>query len=209
MFTEVDAIRREPPDRSPFRGRDTLRILAERIGGSPEPSRRPVVRAFLEDIGSFAPGGRLDAVRGHVNGRRDNHLFSLFGASCFPKLSLDCLTREELPADPHLAECYAVEGVPRPDYDAVASPLLFGHLGEHGGIRVGDGVIEPGAAAPTALAESLCGIQRIEAGLHREPVEAARRRLLEFTNRYTDYDPAARDYRYVPFPAEVKERLGV
>ncbi|URN14074.1 DUF6421 family protein [Streptomyces radiopugnans] len=104
---------------------------------------------------------------------------------------------------------YAVEGIPRPNYDAVASQLLFGYLGEHGGIRVRDGVIELGAAVPTVLAEFLGEIQRIEAGIHRDPVEAVRRRLLEFTNRYTDYDPVARDYRYVPFFAEVKERLGV
>ncbi|WP_240957969.1 DUF6421 family protein [Streptomyces barkulensis] len=364
VFTEVDAIRRELPDRSSFRERDTLKILAERIEGSPELSRRPVVRAFLEDIGSFTPGDRLDAVKGHINGRRDNHLFSLFDASYFPKLSLDYLTYEELPADPHLAERYAsptapvvitgrsqgftsrvvvalfpenhidglqrpddlifyfidkfverhnritrkmidavmaedsfpriqgasderirqasswwvrlheyhhrqgdmpipeflpakkykplagleelrvdvsamlallddralpreeahtayeyilaerllryaVEGIPRPNYDAVASQLLFGYLSRHGGIRVRDGVIELGAAVPTALAEFLGEIQRIEAAIHREPVEAVRGRLLEFTNRYTDYDPVARDYRYVPFFAEVKERLGV
>lgn len=104
---------------------------------------------------------------------------------------------------------YAVEGIPRPNYDAVASQLLFGYLQQHGGIRVRDKVVELSSDVAAVLAAFLCEIQRIEARVCSEPVEAVRERLLELTAAYTDYDPVARDYRYVPFFAEVKQKLGV
>lgn len=364
VFAEVNELRGEFGSRSSFHEADTQKELARRLEGSTHLRRQPIVQAFLEDLRTFAPGSRLRATKEHINSRRDNHIFSLFDASYFPSLSLDYLTYEMLPTDPHLAERYAsptapvtvtgqsdgfrsrvvvalfpenhfdgiqdpddlifyfidkfverhnrttrkmidavmaresfpllqgatdqqvrqasswwvrlheyhhrqgdmpipaflsakkykplagleelrvdvsamlvllgdaalpaeqartayeyvlaerllryaVEGIPRPNYDAVASQLLFGYLSEHDGIRVAGGRIELSPDLPLVLARFLGAIQDIERRIHEEPVEAVRRRLLEFTNRYTDYDPVARDYRYIPFFAEVKERLGV
>lgn len=374
---EVDAIRGTLGDRSGYRDPETLAALARRIEESPALRRQPVAEAFVEDIRAYEPGRRLDHTKAHINSRRDAHIFSLFDASYFPRLSLDFLTYEELPADPHLVERYAsptvpvnitgrsrgfgsrvvvalfpenhldgiqrpddlifyfidkfverhnritrrmidavtapgsfpriqgapdatirqasswwvrlheyhhrqgdmpipeflaakkykplagleelrvdvsgmlallgderlpreealtayeyvlaerllryaVEGIPRPNYDAVASQLLFGYLREHGGLRVRDGVgggsgpgpghgpvIELRPRLPDVLAGFLGEIQRIEARIHTEPVADVRKRLLELTDAYTDFDPVARDYRYVPFFADVKRQLGV
>lgn len=104
---------------------------------------------------------------------------------------------------------YAVEGIPRPNYDAVASQLLFNYLSRHGGIELRGGLIHLDDRLPEVLAGFLGEIQRIEAGIRTEPVEQVRKGLLELTNEYTDYDPEAKDYRHIPFFAEVKERLGV
>lgn len=364
VFTEVDEIRQQLGERSSYREADALAALARRIEAAPALRRQPIAQAFVEDIRAYEPGRRLAATKAHINARRDSHIFSLFDASYFPRLSLDYLSYEELPADPHLAQRYAsntapvkitgrskgfgsrvvvalfpenhldgiqqpddlifyfidkfverhnritrkmidavmaegsfpriqgapdtvieqasswwvrlheyhhrqgdmpipefldakkykplagleelrvdvsgmlallgdeelpreeaytayeyilaerllryaVEGIPRPNYDAVASQLLFGYLERHGGIRVRGDFIELRPTVATVLAEFLAEIQRIEHHIHTEPVEAVRKRLLELTNAYTDYDPVARDYRYVPFFADVKQKLGV
>ncbi|MET9398050.1 DUF6421 family protein [Kitasatospora sp. NPDC002965] len=104
---------------------------------------------------------------------------------------------------------YAVEGIPRPNYDAVASQLLFNYLLAADGIRVHGGLIHLRPGLPAVLAEFLGEIQGIERRIHREPAEQVQDRLLQFTNRYTDYDEAAKDYRHIPFFADAKQRLGV
>lgn len=364
VLAEVNALRQELGDRSELRSEEHLRHLADRLEGSGELRRQPLTAALIEDLRSFTPGSRFDATKSHINERRDNHIFSLFHASYFPSLSLDYLTYEELPADPHLVEryasptmpvtvtgCsegftsrtvvalfpenhvdgiqqpgdlvfyfidkfverhnritrkmidavmekdsfplihgaddlkiqqasswwvrlheyhhrqgdmpipeflpakkykplagleelrvdvsamlallhddrlpreqahtayeyilaerllrYAVEGIPRPNYDAVASQLLFGYLREHRGIRVHNETIGLTSSVAEVLARFLGEIQRLESKIHEEPVGEVRKRLLELTNSYTDYDPRARDYRYVPFFADVKRKLGI
>ncbi|MFI5617205.1 DUF6421 family protein [Streptomyces sp. NPDC051567] len=364
-FDEVNAIREELcGDRSAFRDPDFLKRLGARVERTHALRRRPIVRAFLEDIRQFTGGARLTATKNHINERRDNHLFSLFDASYFPSLSLDYLTYETLPTDPHLADryasntmpvlvtrrsrgfdaravvalfpenqidgsqqpddlifyfidkfverhfaitrtmirhvmadgsfptlsdaseaevrqasswwvrlheyhhrqgpmpipeflsakkskplagleelrvdvcgmlaClhdtrlptaqarrayefilaerllrYAVEGIPRPNYDAVASQLLFHYLARRGAIVLEGGIIRLGGGLPTALADFLAEIQAIEHRIHQEPVDAVKKRLRAFTDEYTDYDPEIRDYRHIPFFADVKSRLGV
>ncbi|MGV9770597.1 DUF6421 family protein [Streptosporangium sp. NPDC003464] len=104
---------------------------------------------------------------------------------------------------------YAVEGIPRPNYDAVASQLLFNYLVAADGIRLHNGLIHLRPGLPAVLAEFLGEIQAIERHIHSEPVEQVRERLLRFTNQYTDYDEEARDYRHIPFFAEAKRKLGV
>lgn len=104
---------------------------------------------------------------------------------------------------------YAVEGIPRPNYDAVASQLLFNYLTEADGIRVHNGLIHLRPDLPAALAAFLDEIQAIERHIHSEPAEQVRERLLRFTRQYTDYDEKAKDYRHIPFFAEAKRKLGV
>jgi hypothetical protein len=104
---------------------------------------------------------------------------------------------------------YAVEGIPRPNYDAVASQLLFNYLIRAEGIYLRNNRIHLGSDLPAVLAGFLAEIQGIEAYIHTESPEDVKHRLLEFTNRYTDYDEAAHDYRHVPYFAEIKQRLSV
>ncbi|MCX4521964.1 DUF6421 family protein [Streptomyces anulatus] len=364
VFAEIDELRQSLPNRTRLRDEGVLKDLVRRLEARPVLRRLPAVEALLEDLRGFTPGSRMESTKKYINSRRDHHVFSLFDASYFPSLSLDWLTYETLPTDPHLAEqyasntlpvnvvgrtrgfasrvvvalfpenhldgiqepddvifyfidkfverhqritrlmldevmapgsfpliqqtsetrieqaatwwvrlheyhhrhgdmpipeflsakkskplagleelrvdvsgmltClddeqlprqeaqaafefilaerllrYAVEGIPRPNYDAVASQLLFNYLVEHEGIRLHENriVLLPGLTC--VLRDFLGTIKRIEAGIHHRPLEAVREELLAFTNRYTDYDPVARDYRHIPYFAQIKQRLGV
>ncbi|WP_316524208.1 DUF6421 family protein [Kitasatospora brasiliensis] len=364
VFAEVEEIRATLPERHLLRDEIELKELSRKLGSSRSLRRVPAVQAFLEDLDVFKPGARLEATKAHINNQRDNHIFSLFDASYFPRLNLDLLTYETLPTDPYLAEryasntmpvnitgktsgfdsrvvvalfpenhidgiqqpddlifyfidkflerhnrvtrllidevmapgsfpmiqgapdrkieqasswwvrlheyhhrhgdmpipdflptkkakplagleelrvdvsgmlaClhdtqlprqeamaayefilaerllrYAVEGIPRPNYDAVASQLLFNYLEGNGGIGLAGGRIELSSKLPEVLREFLSEIEGIESGIHTDPVEDVKQRLLDFTNRYTDYDPESRDYRHIPYFAEIKSRLGV
>ncbi|MFD7451648.1 DUF6421 family protein [Kitasatospora sp. NPDC059827] len=364
VIAEVNALRRRLQPVADPRDPVFLERLAKELADSAELSRQPIVRAFLADLRDSPDGSRLRATKAHINEERDNHVFSFFDASYFPKLSLDYLAYRTLPTDPHLAVryasntrpvnllaksegfksrvvvalfpenhldgrqdpddlifyfidkfverhnritrkmidavmapgsfpriqgapdhvveaasswwvrlheyhhrqgdlpipefldakklkplagleelrvdvsamlvClddaqlpeqqaraayeyilaerllrYAVEGIPRPNYDAVASQLLFSYLTEHRGIRLRDGLIELAPELPAVLAAFLGEIRAIERRIRTEPLERVRAGLLEFTNRYTDYDPQAKDYRHIPFFAEVKQRLGL
>lgn len=104
---------------------------------------------------------------------------------------------------------YSVEGIPRPNYDAVASQLLFNYLIKAGGIRIQDDRIHLGADLPAVLTNFLGEIQEIERHIHTETPEEVKKRLLGFANRYTDYDEEAHDYRHIPYFAEVKRKLSV
>ncbi|MDF4254256.1 DUF6421 family protein [Streptomyces sp. WMMB303] len=365
FIAEVDRLREEiKGSRDSFRDQEFLDRLAQRISEAPHLGRQPAARALVEDLRNFSSKPRLESVKAHISEERDHHIFSLFDASYFPSLSLEYLTYETLPTNPHLATryasntmpvnitarskgfasrvvvalfpenhidgiqqgddlifyfidkfverhnritrkmidavmapgsfpflqgvddttveqasswwvrlheyhhrhgdmpipdflpfkkkkplagleelrvdvsamlvClndpdlptrearlayeyilserllrYAVEGIPRPNYDAVASQLLFNYLSEKGGIELRGGSIRLHSELPAVLAQFLGEIERIEGEIHSTPVEAVQKSLLEFTNQYTDYDPDAKDYRHIPFFAEVKERLGV
>jgi hypothetical protein len=104
---------------------------------------------------------------------------------------------------------YAVEGVSRPNYDAVASQLLFTYLTKVGGIAIVDNKIQLRPELPTVLHEFLREISDIEQLVHENPVEFVKGKLLEFSNQYTDFDEAAGDYRHIPFFADAKSRLGI
>lgn len=365
VIDEVGGIREKAKgSRESFRDKVFLNQLAQHISEAPNLGRQPAARALVEDLRNYAPESRLTSVKAHINEERDHHIFSLFDASYFPSLSLDYLTYETLPTNPHLATryasntmpvnitasskgfesrvvvalfpenhidgiqqgddlifyfinkfverhnritrkmidavmaegsfpllkgvddrtveqasswwvrlheyhhrqgdmpipeflpykkmkplagleelrvdvsgmlvClndtelpahearmayeyilserllrYAVEGIPRPNYDAVASQLLFNYLSAHGGIELQGDVIRLHPQLPAVLAEFLGEIQRIERRIHTTPVEQVQKDLLAFTNQYTDYDPDAKDYRHIPFFAQIKERLGV
>ncbi|MGP3987798.1 DUF6421 family protein [Streptomyces sp. 3N207] len=365
VIREVDELREDVKgSRDAFRDQGFLDKLAQRISDAPNLGQQPAAKALVEDLRNFSAEPRLATVKAHISEERDHHIFSLFDASYFPSLSLEYLTYETLPTNPHLATryasntmpvnittsskgfasrvvvalfpenhidgvqqgddlifyfinkfverhnritrkmidavmaedsfphlrgvddvtveqasswwvrlheyhhrhgdmpipdflpykkrkplagleelrvdvsamlvClndgelparesqlayeyilserllrYAVEGIPRPNYDAVASQLLFNYLSQHGGIELTGGSIRLHPELPAALAQFLGEIERIEEQIHTTPVEDVQKTLLEFTNQYTDYDPEAKDYRHIPFFAEIKERLGV
>jgi hypothetical protein len=104
---------------------------------------------------------------------------------------------------------YSVEGRNKPNYDAVASQLLFTYLLETGGIAVADGRIRLLPELPAVLRAFLGEITTTERLIHTHPVDHVKARLLAFANRYTDFDPEAGDYRHIPFFAETKRRLGI
>jgi hypothetical protein len=104
---------------------------------------------------------------------------------------------------------YAVEGIPRPNYDAIASQLFFNYLRQAGAVVLRGDRIEFNDGLPEALARFLADVEAIEAHIETEPAQRVKARLLEFTNRYTDFDEERRDYAHISFFAEVKQRLGV
>ncbi|WP_341720550.1 DUF6421 family protein [Micromonospora sp. FIMYZ51] len=365
VIDEVNAIREKiAGSRGSFRDQHFLDQLAQQIADAPHLGRLTIAQALVDDLRGYAATPRLAAVKEHINEGRDQRIFSLFDASYFPSLSLDYLTYETLPTNPHLATryasptmpvnitsgstgfdsrvvvalfpenhidgiqqgddlifyfinkfverhnritrkmidavmgegsfpllrgvddrtveqasswwvrlheyhhrqgdmpipeylpikklkplagleelrvdvsamlvClddphlpaeqarlayeyilaerllrYAVEGIPRPNYDAVASQLLFNYLSGHGGIELRGGLIHVHPRLPAVLAQFLGEIERIEQRVHTKPAEEVQQDLFAFTNQYTDYDPDAKDYRHIPFFAEVKQRLGV
>ncbi|MEU0522933.1 DUF6421 family protein [Streptomyces niveus] len=367
VIEEVNEIRQrlgKAKDGTDVRSPEFLGTLLTELESSEHLREQPIVRAFMGDLRTYGEQPRLLGTKNHINTERDNHLFSFFDASYFPRLSLDYLTYETLPANPHLAAryasntmpvnitassdgfqsrvvvalfpenhidgrqdpddlifyfinkfverhnlitrkmidevmapgsfpliqgadddrvegasawwvrlhefhhrqgdmpipdyldakklkplagleelrvdvssmlvClndgelpadearsayeyilaerllrYAVEGIPRPNYDAVASQLLFNYLSHNNGIALRGERIHLTPELPAVLAGFLGEIQRIERRIRTESVADVRAGLLEFTNAYTDYDEAAKDYRHIPFFAEVKERLQV
>ncbi|MFV5994924.1 hypothetical protein ACNPQM_21310 [Streptomyces sp. NPDC056231] len=93
-----------------------LADLRKQLESSEHLRHQPVVRAFIEDLRADdradGPAPRLLRTKKHINTERDHHLFSLFNASYFPRLSLDYLTYETLPTDPHLARRYGSNTMP-------------------------------------------------------------------------------------------------
>ncbi len=104
---------------------------------------------------------------------------------------------------------YSVEGISRPNYDAVASQLLFTYLVEAGGIAVVDGRIYLRPELPEVLRVFLGEITGIEHLIHEHPVAYVKAELLAFSNKYTNFDEEVRDYRHIPFFADAKSRLGI
>jgi hypothetical protein len=104
---------------------------------------------------------------------------------------------------------YAVEGIPRPKYDAVASQVLFNYLLKNRGISLHNERIRLRSDLPAVLDNFLQEIHSIERQIHSTSVAEVRADLPEFTNCYTEYDEEARDYRHIPFFAAVKMGLAV
>lgn len=104
---------------------------------------------------------------------------------------------------------YSVEGKSRPNYDAVASQMLFTYLTEAGGIAVIDGRIHLRPELPDVLRAFLKEITDTERLVHEHPVDHVKAELLSLANRYTDFDAEAGDYRHIPFFADAKRRLGL
>ena len=104
---------------------------------------------------------------------------------------------------------YAVEGIPNPNYDAIASQMLFNYLIEQGGIYIKNGQIHLGTQLPETLAGFLAKINSIESRVLKESPETVQKMLLAFVNQYTLYDEKAGAYRHIQFFEEVKQRLDV
>ncbi len=78
VFAEVERVRTTLPAREQLRDERALKDLSRQLSSSPVLRRLPAVSAFLDDLDTFVPGGRLEATKAHINERRDNQIFSLF-----------------------------------------------------------------------------------------------------------------------------------
>ncbi|MFI6505819.1 DUF6421 family protein [Nonomuraea typhae] len=104
---------------------------------------------------------------------------------------------------------YAVEGIPRPTYDAVGSQVLFTYLLRHDGIALVDGLIHLRPQLPAVLAGLLREIEEIELRVHDEPLEKVQDRLTDLVHAYTLYDRATRRFLPSPYFADAGKRLGL
>jgi hypothetical protein len=99
---------------------------------------------------------------------------------------------------------YAIEGIPHPNYDAVASQLLFNYLREKGGLELRNGLIHLTPHWHAVVARLVATIDAIERRIQTEAPARVAERLFAFVNEYTDYDPALDDYRHIDFFFDVK-----
>jgi uncharacterized protein DUF6421 len=104
---------------------------------------------------------------------------------------------------------YSVEGIPKPNYDAVASQLLFNFLLENRGIELINGKLHLMPLLPEVLRDFLSRIHSIERTIYFLEPRKVQKKLLDFVNQYTVYDPELRDYQHIGFFADVKRRLNV
>jgi hypothetical protein len=104
---------------------------------------------------------------------------------------------------------YSVEGIPRPNYDAVASQVLFNFLLEYGGIYLKGGRIRLSPDLHDVVAEFLRQVHDIEILIETEDPQYVQRTLISFANRYARYDVSIGDYRHIGFFSDVKRRLNV
>jgi hypothetical protein len=103
---------------------------------------------------------------------------------------------------------YSVEGVPTPNYDAIASQLLFNYLRSHGALTLCDDRLRLAENLPEVLALLIAEISEREDLVHQS-VETARTALIEFTRQYTSYDAESRQFLHIPYFAELKARLAI
>jgi hypothetical protein len=104
---------------------------------------------------------------------------------------------------------YAVEGIPKPNYDAIASQMLFNYLLEDNAIYLKNGIIHISKKLPNTLAKFLAEINSIESLTSHKSTEELQEILLAFVNQYTLYDEVNRCYRHIDFFEDVKKRLEV
>jgi hypothetical protein len=104
---------------------------------------------------------------------------------------------------------YSVEGIPKPNYDAISSQLLFNYLRQHRALTIRQDRIHLGDNLPEVLADFRDEVAAREALVHSDGVAVARQRLLEFAMTCTNYDSATNTFHHIPYFADLKARLGV
>jgi len=132
---------------------------------------------------------------------------------------LCCLQREGIPSP--LAEMtfefilserllrYSIEGIPEPNYDAVASQFLFNFLREHGGIELKGKLIRILPELPNVLRALLDCIRGLETLVKEIGPPQVQQELLKLIRTYTSFDEATRRYRHIEYFKEVKDKLGL
>lgn len=102
---------------------------------------------------------------------------------------------------------HAVEGIPTPNHDAVASQVLFDFLLRRGGIRVVGRTLHLCRQLPDRLADFAATVDAIESGILQQPGDRVQQQLLGFVNEHAAYDTLLGRYRHMPFFEDIKRRL--
>lgn len=130
-----------------------------------------------------------------------------------------CLDDQDLPPDRAkfvsrfiLAERllrYAVEGIPKPNYDAIASQLLFNFLREKGGIFIRDMKIHFTDQIFETLRQFAGSIHDIESRVQSKDPKEVQHDLLQFTKKYTNFNEEDQDFYHIEYFKQIKEMLNV
>ena len=102
---------------------------------------------------------------------------------------------------------YAVEGIPKPDYDAIASQLLFNFLQQHGGLVIHDMKIHFTDKLHLVLKKLLQKIDEIESGIHEKTEKEVQKDLLNFTKAYTNFNEKEQDFHHICYFKKIKKLL--
>jgi len=99
---------------------------------------------------------------------------------------------------------YAVEGIPNPNYDAVSSQLLFNYLIKNKGIVLSGWKVKVTNNITNILKLFLSEINSIEEGILYKNDFLVKEELLQFTNKYTNYDEENDEYEHIEYFKDVK-----
>lgn len=104
---------------------------------------------------------------------------------------------------------YSIEGIPNPNYDAIASQMLFNYLVEHKGIIIRGVKIHISSNIYDILHKFLDRLNKIEGGIQSKSVEKVREDLLRFVFSYTNYNSITRKFDHIGYFKHAKEILSL
>lgn len=104
---------------------------------------------------------------------------------------------------------YAVEGIPKPNYDAIASQLLFNYLKQEGYIYIENLKIYLSNTIWTGLKAFLNIINDIESEIQTQNPKVVQKKLLDFTKQYTNFNEATQEFHHINYFKQIKECLCV
>ena len=99
---------------------------------------------------------------------------------------------------------YSIEGAINPNYDAIASQLLFCFLQQHGGIVVKGMSISITKNWFHVLKKLALTIEAIEAGIEQKSEEKVQQELLNFTKQYTNFNTTSQEFNHIQYFKKIK-----
>lgn len=104
---------------------------------------------------------------------------------------------------------YAVEGIPKPNYDAIASQLLFNYLLQNSGIYLMQEKIKINECVFEVAIALLNEINAIESNIIETNQDDIKYQLLKFTKKFTNYNDVKNQFEHIDYFALIKQRLNV
>jgi hypothetical protein len=104
---------------------------------------------------------------------------------------------------------YSVEGAEKPNYDAIASQLLFNYLIQHKGLRLTQGKIYFEPLLISNLEAFAAEIDAIERGISNQTEAVIQETLLNFIHRYVTFCDETKVYSHHDYFKSIKMQLGV
>lgn len=99
---------------------------------------------------------------------------------------------------------YAIEGGIKPNYDAIASQLLFNFLKRYEGLVIQDMKIILTKKWYSTLKKLALEIENIEAHISHKSETQVQQELLDFTKQYTNFNEETQDFNHIPYFKEIK-----